>query len=111
MKKGLIILLILIFCVLPLTISAQRVDPNEPSVWTPSNAIVKNVMTNLITFVWQFFAGLSVIMFIYAGILFVTSSGAPDRITRARMSFLWGVVGIIVAIVAYSIVAIAKRLF
>lgn len=110
-KKKLIASLILGFLILPVVVFAQKVDPNEPNIWTPDKAFIFKAMGKLVTYVWQFFAGLTVIMFIYAGVLFVTSSGAPDRITRARMAALWGVVGIVVAVIAYSIVSVVKTLF
>lgn len=87
----------------PITIYAINYDP--PGVVDPTNGI-QNIMNGIISFLWQFFVGLAVIMFIIAGILFLTSNGAPDKITQARNAFIWGVVGVIVAIVAFSIVAI-----
>ena len=69
---------------------------------------VKTVMTAIFTPIWQLCAGLAVIMFVFAGILFLTSMGDPSKITTARNAVIWGVIGIIVAIFAFSIVGLAQ---
>lgn len=61
-------------------------------------------------FAWQVFALLAVIMFIIAGIMFLTAQGDPDKVGKARSAFMWGVAGVIVGIIAYSILAITGAL-
>ena len=61
-------------------------------------------MCRIETSVWQFFAGLSVIMFIVAGILFATANGDPGKITMGKNAVIWGIVGILVAALSYSMV-------
>lgn len=82
--------------------------PSEPT--GGSGVDVGSIMGGIITFVWQFFAGLAVIMFIVAGVQFLSSSGDPNKITLARNAFIWGVVGIIVAVVAFSIVDVVSKI-
>lgn len=60
--------------------------------------------------IWILFAGIAVLMFIYAGILFLTAQGIPEKVSSARQAFLWGVVGVVVGIIAYSIIAIVGSL-
>jgi hypothetical protein len=48
--------------------------------------------------------GLSVIFLIFGGLLMVLSAGNPARFERGRETVLYAVVGIVVAIGAYSIV-------
>jgi hypothetical protein len=74
----------------------------------PGNFDIATIMANIISPLWVFFAGLTVIMFIVAGILFVTANGEPGKITTARNAFIWGVVGIIVSVVAFSIVQVVS---
>lgn len=102
MKKTTIALIVLGLLVLPVLVFAQQAQQIDYA------NLVPNIMGKIITFVWQFFVGLTVIMFISAGILFVTSSGDPAKIKTARSAFIWGVVGIIVAIVSYSIVKVVR---
>lgn len=60
--------------------------------------ILNNVRTYII---WPVFAGAAVIMFLYAGILFVTSAGDPSKITKAKTAVIWAIVGIAVGLIAY----------
>jgi len=59
---------------------------------------------------WPIFGGLVIVMFIYAGILFVTAQGDPSKISTARKAVLWAVVGIIVAFVAFSAVKLMREI-
>ena len=94
--------LISIFLVFPvLAFAAAPVGPNY-ATW------VSDVMGRVVTPVWQLAAGLSVIMFVVAGILFITSNGEPGKITTAKNAVIWGVVGIIVATMAFAIVNVVS---
>ena len=57
-------------------------------------------------FMWIIFGGIAVIMFVVAGILFLTAQGDPEKVQAARSAFIWGIAGVVVAIIAYSIIAI-----
>lgn len=59
---------------------------------------------------WIVFGTLAVIMFVVAGILFLTAQGAPEKVSAARAAFIWGVAGIVVAIIAYSIIQIVSSM-
>jgi hypothetical protein len=50
------------------------------------------------------FSGLVVIMFIYAGFLFLTAQGDPTKISTAKKMVIWGIIGVIIALLSYSIV-------
>ena len=77
----------------------------------PGEITLDTIISSAKTLIWTIFGLLVVISFIVAGILFLTANGAPEKIATARSSFMWGVVGIIVAIVAYSIVTIIGLAF
>lgn len=59
--------------------------------------------------VWIIFTIIAVIMFVVAGIQFLTARGEPERLTQARSSVIWGIVGIVIGILAYSIIAFTKN--
>jgi hypothetical protein len=63
--------------------------------------IVKNVL-------WIVFGLLVVIAFVTAGMLFLFAGGQPEKVVAARSAAIWGVVGVVVGIVAYSIVRIIE---
>ena len=58
--------------------------------------------------IWVVFGLIAVICFIYAAILFMTAGGAPEKVQAARSAFLWGVAGVAVGIIAFSIVEIVS---
>ena len=69
---------------------------------------IDSIITNILNIIWPAFIGLSVIMIIISGFLFITSGGDPEKVGKARTAMLWAVVGIVVAIVAYSVPFIVK---
>lgn len=92
----------LLFLALPFAVYAAGGDLTTPP--QPNNFCMSCILANAFTPIWQLAAGLAVIMFVVAGILFITSSGEPGKITTAKNAVIWGIVGIVVAIVAFSIV-------
>ena len=52
------------------------------------------------------FGLIAVVSIVLAGILFLTAQGQPDKLQAAKAAFIWGVAGIVVGIIAYSIIAI-----
>jgi len=72
------------------------------------NISLVNLIPNILATAWIIFAGLAVICFIIAGVLFLTAQGDPEKVASARSAFIWGVVGVVVGIVAYSIIAIVS---
>ena len=57
------------------------------------------------------FALFALVSFVIAGIFFLTAQGQPEKLKIARSFVLWGVVSIIVAILAYSIITIVESIF
>jgi hypothetical protein len=56
--------------------------------------------------VWPIIVGLVIISFIWAGFLYLTAQGEPSKISAANKALVLGVLGIIIAILAFS----AKRI-
>lgn len=54
---------------------------------------------------------LGVIYLIYAGTLFITAAGEPEKINRARTALIWGLVGIAVAVVATGLIELIRNFF
>lgn len=88
--------------IVPISVSA--LSPSTP----PGGGItgLDVILANVAKLVWQLFAGIAIIMFVVAGILFLTSAGDPGKVATARQAVIWGVIGIIVAILAFSILQI-----
>lgn len=60
--------------------------------------------------VWPVFLSVSVVMFMWAGFLFLTAQGDPGKNATARKLIIWAVVGIVVAVFAFSIVGILEQI-
>lgn len=72
---------------------------------------IETILNNVLSMVvWPTFVGAVVIMFIYAGFLFVSSEGDPSKITKAKSAVVWAIVGIVVGILAYSAEGIIKSI-
>ena len=79
----------------------------QPSVTITS---LTDLVAKIESAVWIVFGGIAVLAFVVAGILFLTAGGAPEKIASARSAFLWGVAGVVVGIIAYSIIAIVSSM-
>lgn len=77
-------------------------SPAEP-IQIDSSQIWSNIVVPIIDLIWPLCFGLAIIMFIVAGIMFITSNGDPGKVASARNAVIWGVVGVIVAVAAFSI--------
>ena len=77
----------------------------QPSV---SISSLDSIVASIERALWIVFGAIAVICFVMAGILFLTAGGAPEKVQAARSAFIWGVAGVIVGIVAYSIIAIVS---
>lgn len=69
---------------------------NNNNLMSTLNTII-NVVIGIIGFV-------AVAMMIMGGISFITSQGDTAKVTKARNTILYGVVGLVVAILAFAIV-------
>jgi Ni,Fe-hydrogenase I cytochrome b subunit len=66
---------------------------------TSDKDVIKNALMPI-----YFWAGvLAVIIIIVAGFLYVTSSGNPQQITRAKNAIIGAVVGLIIVLVAFTL--------
>lgn len=95
MKKNLIVVLSLICVVLIL--------PAVASAYT-----LESLVDSIIKAAQILFMGVAVVCFIMAGILFLTSRGDAEKLGEARSAVLWGVAGVIVSIIAPTIIEFVK---
>jgi hypothetical protein len=66
---------------------------------------VFNIIVGLTCWLTRIAIFLIVIFLLYYGFLFMKAQGDPTKITDAKKAFLWGIVGIIVILGTYSIIA------
>jgi len=93
------ILPILALVALAIPVMTAAADPTPPTT-------LQGLINAIKTPIWLIFGFIALICFVYAGIIFLTAGGNPDKIEKARSAVLYGVVGIVVGVIAYGIVAI-----
>jgi len=104
MKKIALSLATIGMAVLPIIALAQ-VGGSAPSSFAVSLEALGQLIVNQI---WVVFTVIAIICFVIAGILFLTSGGDPEKIVKARSALIWGVAGIVVGILAYTIIAVIR---
>jgi len=110
MRKILLASIFISLLALPLVGYAQNENYLEevPSIpiLGPGGAIEK--VTNILFTLLVLGA---VISFIYAGFLFVTTSGDPQKFDIAKKAVLYGVIGLLIAFSSVGIVKLVKTIF
>jgi hypothetical protein len=106
MKKIALTLISIGAVVLPVLALAQ-IGGAPPTITTDLTGL-GNKIANA---VWIVFTIIAVICFVIAGILFLTAQGNPEKIQAARSAFLWGIVGVVVGILAFTIITVVKGIF
>jgi hypothetical protein len=79
-----------------------------PSITSTSQ--VMTALNNVKNILWAVLAVIVIIMFVWAGITFVTAEGDPTKVQSARNRVLYGVIGIIVAALAGGIFYLIQQL-
>jgi hypothetical protein len=65
---------------------------------------ILDVMVNIIDWISAFLGLLSVIVFLYAGYLFMTGGSNEKRLQQAKGALKWAIVGVVVAMFAFGAV-------
>ena len=68
------------------------------------NNTAPSVATNIINGILSLLTLVSVIMIIFAGQRYMVAMGDPGKITQAKNMILYGVIGLVVALLAFAIV-------
>jgi len=105
MKKYLLSIVIVGLLLTPALVMGQTWE--EPSV----DIELQGLMEGLMNALWTIFAGVAVMAFVYAGILFLTASGDPEKLGQAKQAAVFGIAGIVVAIMGYSITSLVLGWF
>lgn len=78
--------------------------------WTPEYSFdaIPTTIVNLVNWFAWFTAVVSVAMGLYASFLFITARGETAQLSTARKTVTYAVIGIVVALLSFSIIAITK---
>jgi fumarate reductase subunit D len=90
---------------LPVMVAAE-----EPPTLVTSTSDVVRILNNVRNIIWVVLTVVVVIMFVWAGITFVTAEGDTNKIQKARNRILYGVIGIFVALLAGGILYLIQNM-
>ncbi len=91
--------------------------PREPFKWDGNISITNNsssgdlvgVISRIILWLLGILALVAAIIIIYAGILLVFNGGNEKRVTQAKSTLLWAIIGLVVSIGAFALVNIIQQ--
>ena len=70
---------------------------------------VNQLIDIIFSIVWPVVVAFSIVMLILAAFTFMTAHGDGDKLTQARSEVIWGVVGMAVALIAFSIPFVVRN--
>ena len=80
-----------------------------------SNPISANSIPQLVSNIIQVLLGttgaLALLMFVYGGILWMTSGGNQERITKGKNTLVWATLGIMIIFSSYAILKVVFKAF
>ncbi|OGZ33959.1 MAG: hypothetical protein A2Y98_00595 [Candidatus Portnoybacteria bacterium RBG_19FT_COMBO_36_7] len=98
--RYLLIISVITILMLPVIASAQGNEP--PQIDLTADRLVE-LFDQIKTWFAQIIFILGIACILYAAFLYMTSGGDDSRIEKAKKTFIYGIVGIIVAMLAYGI--------
>ena len=90
---------------------AQQATEGLKQVGGNDRTGIGDIVSKVINFLLFFVGVISVIMIIYGGIQYTTSAGDSGKVTNAKNTILYAIVGLIVSILAYAIVNFVVKTF
>ena len=133
MMKKVLVLFVFVFLLMPVFAFGQTCSSNPADNLPPCSVVgyignpdeagqfpaggtkveVSKFVEILLTLVnwFSWFVGLvAVVMGLYSGFLFITARDNANQLTTARQTMMYAIIGIGVAIIAFSLVSISKSL-
>ncbi len=100
---------------LPLVAFAGPAPVPAPFLGNPFPGQVNlNIFTALgmlLYMVWAVTAAAVIIFFILAGFKFLTAQGDPTKVAEARKAVIWGMAGVAVIVISFSIITLVRSFF
>lgn len=99
MKRGLIFLITLIILFGLANPVLALLLPNPLSAYT-----FQELITKIVNYIATVVGGLAVIVFIWAGILFLTSGGNETQLSKAKKALFYAAIGLAIALAASGLI-------
>lgn len=75
----------------------------DPATWDLTNVVA--LLQNIITLATTLAGGIAIIYLIYGAFQYFTAFGSDEKATKAKLTILWAIVGVVVILVAKVIIA------
>ncbi len=96
--------------VLPVfTLNATVHDVTKILIEKPSD--INRIIENVLAWIGGIVLIIALIMLLWAAILYLTAGGSEDRATRAKNYLIYAIVGIVIAILAFSVAPFLTTFF
>jgi len=102
-----LILIILIFPICVLADGGGGTQPNSTSITDPLNLKgtgMQVLIGRIISAVLGIVGSLALVMFIYGGFMWMTSSGSAEKVTQGKNTLVWATIGLAVIFSAYAVI-------
>jgi len=102
MKKYfvLIVILISIFAISYVSYATNTVELPNP---LEGKDDIPTLVGNIINYVLGILGVLALVMFIYGGLIWMTSEGAPDKIKKGKDTLVWAILGLALIFFSYAL--------
>jgi cytochrome bd-type quinol oxidase subunit 2 len=87
-----------------------KIDDNVTTNTPPPTNSVENAINNVMNWFFVIVLIIAVIFLLWAGFLFITAGGDPDKVNTARQNVMYAMVGVAVAVLARGIVSLVQGL-
>ena len=64
---------------------------------------IPTLVGNIINYVLGILGVLALVMFIYGGLMWMTSEGAPDKIKKGKDTLIWAILGLVLIFFSYAL--------
>jgi type IV secretory pathway VirB2 component (pilin) len=78
-------------------LAAAQLPQTGPTSW-------KQVFSGITQYVFNLGMAVAVIVIIWSGILFMTASGSEERVTKAKTTFFWALIGLAICLLGSGLV-------
>ena len=96
-----------------LSVLAVRTQAQEPTI--PSSIDIPNplgrvdsvpiLVANIISAILAIVGALALMMFVWGGLMWMTSQGNTERVTKGKNTLVWAVIGLLIIFASYAILS------
>jgi hypothetical protein len=88
-----------------------NLDSSIGNFWNPLKlGTLPEIITALIRILFALIGIMAVVIIIISGFRMVTANGNEEQLTKAKKAITWAIIGLVVSLLSFSIVAIIQRL-